>query len=70
MSIPESDVLMEMRVGMSLYWVTMNEDGDHKGWSATWKQLGRQMMVSCLGTKEEVLNEARKMARELEKENS
>jgi hypothetical protein len=59
---------IEMRVGMSLYWVTLTQDSDGKGWTARWEQNGRTQEVWSAGAKREVMNEARGFAKRIEEQ--
>lgn len=61
---------IEMRVGMSCYWVTLTQDSDKRGWTASWEQNDRPRQVSSLGTKRDAVDEVRTEARRIEqKEN-
>lgn len=56
----------EVRVGMSLYWVTVVKSGP--GYRATWKQHGLQREVWSAGHKGDALDEVRIIARGLDEE--
>lgn len=58
-----NSTVVEMRVGMSSYWVKLTPEAN--GWSAEWKQLDRPRQVWSAGTKREALAEAKRIAAEL-----